>query len=951
MKINIKTASCIVILLAALCAELVPAAEKVVDNGCFNRAWPSDLADLDPDPSLVKGKLSNGFRYVIKENHHPQDRAAIYLNVRAGSLKESVQQQGAAHFLEHMMFNGTSHFPAGKLIEYFHSVGMDFGADTNAHTGYDETVYRMILPEGSSENLNGAFLVLRDFAERALLSESEIDKERGVILAEKRARDTAGFRAYKSLQTFKLRGTLFPQRFPIGIRKTLESIDQEVLNSYYRNWYRPENMDLVVVGAVDQKNTEELIKSHFNSFQSFRPLPSCPDFGKLNHRETEYFYLYEPELGYVSIELESLWNMVPENDSLSFEQRELYKLIAAMAMRYRLEREMEESSFVLIDPAFHSSDILGHVGFARLRADTDAENWKQTLEFLVKQLRLAQRYGFTKDEIDRAKSEISSYLKERVQTADSVDSRVIARRIVEHLNNNRVYQSAQQEQDLYTPMLGNISTELINKAFRELWGRENRLITVSGNLDLGTGGETQIATIYEKALGSELAKLEGTKSIKFPYLAPQPAPLDNFSSVLHPDIGVETITYDNGLVLNLKKTDFDKNKVYLIANFGGGQLEELEKGASLLLSKVVNESGTGRLLKSSVDRLLTESSVQLRFHVGLSAFSWRGSGLTQDFHELCQFLHTYLLDSTLRETVFKRVVNDTELLYKNLDHSIDAAVALKVKPYLASYAGGLGLPEWDLVKATSFKDLMKYFEKARELKGLELSIVGDFDRQLIIKTVAHYFSALEIGQFDNEQPPELQFPQGGKLRVEVETVDDKALIIVAWPTVDKSDIVQVRQLHLLAKIFEERLYNRIREKLGATYSPSAVSYNSRVYKDYGYLSSQIVVDPADQDAIIAEILSISNDLGQSGVTEEELSWSKKPILTSIKESLKSNGYWLRSVMSLSNRNPEQLQYPKTILRDFKVVTVEDINSLAKKFLYNDMAAVVRIVPVPGRQIN
>ncbi len=916
-----------------------------MENDCLNRAWPFELADLAPDPSLYRGRLSNGFRYVIKENHHPQDRVAIYLNVRAGSLKESEQQQGAAHFLEHMMFNGTTHFPAGKLIEYFHSVGMDFGADTNAHTGYDETVYRIILPEGSLTNLNGAFQVFRDFAERALLGKAEIEQERGVVFAEKRARDTARYRAYKSLQTFKLRGTLFPQRLPIGLEKTLETINHELLKSYYHSWYRPDNMDLVVVGAVNMEKTEELIKSHFNSFQAVSPIPACPDTGELIHKGTEYYHQYEPEIGYVTVGLESLWDMEPENDSLYFEQGELHKLIGAMAMRYRLEREMEKSSFLLIDPSFYASDILSRVGFARLSADTDADNWKETLDFLVKQLRLALDYGFVDEEIERAKSEIVSYFNEKVQTAASMDSRVLARRIIEHLNNNRVYQSPHQEQELYTPLLEKINTAEINSAFRELWGHDSRLISVSGNLELGTRAREHIVEVYEKAQARELAKLERSEITEFPYLLPDPAPSHKFTSVVHSDIGVETITYANGLVLNLKQTDFDKNKFYLIANWGGGQQKEVEKGASLILPEVVNDSGTSKLLKSTVDRLLAESSVHLRFNVNLSSFSWRGSALTKDFNEFCQFLYTFLLDSAARETVFNRVMNDTELLYKNLNHSIEAAVALKVKPYLGNFVSGFGLPDWSVVASNDFDKLTNYLELVRKLKGLEISVVGDFDKHQVINTIAHYFSGLEIGQFKNNEPQELPFPQGGKLRVEVETVDDKALIVIAWPTVDKSNIDQVRRLYLLAKVFEERLYNRVREKLGATYSPNAVSYNSRVHKNYGYLSSQVIVDPKDQDLIISEILSISNTLARSGVTEEELSWSKKPILTSLKESLESNSYWLSSVMSLSSRYPEQLEWPKTIFRDFDSITAEELNILAQEYFNNEKAAVVRIVPI------
>ena len=177
-------------------------------------------------------------------------------------------------------------------------------------------------------------------------------------------------------------------------------------------------MDLVVVGAVQPESTEELIKTFFDSFQAAGPAPLCPDLGALEHRETEYYHRYEPETGYVTVSIESLWDMIPQNDSLAFEQGELHKLIGVMAMGYRLHSELEKSSFFLIDPTFYTSDILNHVGFSKLAAHTDADNWKKTLEFLVKQLRLALHYGFTEEEIERAKKEVESYFDEKVQTHD-----------------------------------------------------------------------------------------------------------------------------------------------------------------------------------------------------------------------------------------------------------------------------------------------------------------------------------------------------------------------------------------------------------------------------------------------------------------------------------------------------------------------------------------------------
>lgn len=182
---------------------------------CFSTKWPHEMSDLKPAPGLVFGKLSNGFRYVLMKNKEPKNRVGMYLDVQAGSLNETNNQRGIAHFLEHMVFDGSTHFKPGELIDYFQSLGMSFGGDTNARTGYDSTVFNIILPDGSKSEIEKGLVVFSDYAHGALLLPAQIDKERGVILSEKRSRDSAGFRTMVATSAFTLNGTMLPKRFPL----------------------------------------------------------------------------------------------------------------------------------------------------------------------------------------------------------------------------------------------------------------------------------------------------------------------------------------------------------------------------------------------------------------------------------------------------------------------------------------------------------------------------------------------------------------------------------------------------------------------------------------------------------------------------------------------------------------------------------------------------------------
>ena len=236
--------------------------------------WPHTESDLKPDSRIVWGVLDNGLRYAIMPHDEPPDRVSLRLLVQAGSLMEADDQRGLAHFIEHMAFNGTKHFEAEEMVKYFQRLGMDFGADTNAHTSYNETVYKIELPSSDGDLLNDGLKLLRDYADGMLMAQEELDKERGVILAEKRARDSVEFRTFKAAMSFLMPESLLPRRHPIGIEAVIENAPREAFLRYYRDWYRPDRMVLVAVGAVEPQSLAPLLERHFASMARAETVPT-----------------------------------------------------------------------------------------------------------------------------------------------------------------------------------------------------------------------------------------------------------------------------------------------------------------------------------------------------------------------------------------------------------------------------------------------------------------------------------------------------------------------------------------------------------------------------------------------------------------------------------------------------------------------------------------------------
>ncbi len=922
---------------------------------CFSSNWPSELSEIPPDPSIVRGKLKNGFRYVIKKNREPEERVAIYLAVQAGSLHENEDQRGVAHFLEHLMFNGSTNFPPGSLVDYFQSIGMNFGGDTNARTSHDQTVYHIILPNGSEQDLNAGFLVIADYARGALLLDSEIDRERGVILAEKRARDSAGYRARVVSTAFSFRGTRYPDRMVIGDQKILEKADSVLLRSFYDAWYRPENMIFVVVGDMEPELVEGLVEKHFSKLLPGVVATQCPDFGKLIHKGVEAFYHYEPELGKTNVSIETFWDLPLENDSMELEQRELLRFVGAMIMGYRLQRMQEKGDQPFAQARYYSGDIINRIGYGSLTAVTDAVNWQSSLSSLERTLRQALQYGFGEAEVLRAKKEILADLDAKVMTADSKNSRTIARRIIDHLNSNRVYQSAEQEKALYGPIVSNLTVEEVNRAFQTVWAHDSRQLSVTGDTRLGVGGGAEIGKIFKSSIQEPVAPPISRIDLEFPYLQTVSVPPPPPKRQIFKDIEAERLIFNNGLKVNLKKTDFTKNRFQLVVNFGGGEQKELVPGMAMLAGSIVNNSGSGKLPQTDLEALTADRSIDLSFSIRESSFAWSGTALSKDFEFFIQILHTLLFDPGIRENVFETVMANYALMYQEIEHDIEGAVPLSVQPFLAGYNNHFGMPPWEDLAGIDFGRLVEWADPLIAPQDMEISIVGDFNKDEIIKTVGKYFGSTAFSPPVIPKTSTITFPAGEQLEVTVDSSVDKSLITVAWPTEDSWDIHRTRGLHLLATIFEDRLRKVIRENLGASYSPNVSSFGSRVYKDYGFITAKMIVKPGSEDEIITEIFKASERLQEEGVTGDELLRAKNPIITSLKETISTNHYWLYSVLSLSSRHPQQLEWPKTLINDFSSISKERINELAQKYLNNKKAAIARVTPggqiIPERPIS
>lgn len=914
---------------------------------CISQGWPQDVSDLPVDPQLIFGTLDNGIRYVIRQNKQPKERIALYLDVQAGSLNEEDDQRGLAHYLEHMLFNGTTNYPPGTLVEYFQTIGMGFGADTNAHTTYDETVYKLLLPAGDQETLNEGMEVLADYARGALLLEKEVDRERGIILAEKRARDSAQARVSKNLLKYEFAGTRIAERDPIGTEETLRSANSALLRSFYERWYRPENLIVVLVGDTDPNLAVQTIKRYFSGLSAGNEEVKCFDIGRVRGSGTDIAYQYEPDLGETDIRISTIWNIDPQPDTSAWEKIQLQNYVAASVLDNRLKYHVNEKDSALLNARVYAGNFLQNFGYFGLDARTAADKWQQGLAVLEQVLRQSVRKGITESELERVKREITADLEKKARTAHSRDSNELAMEIIRKINGNEVIVSPEKEKDLYGTMLAEMTVADVEQSLQRIWLEGRRVVQVAGTarLDGGEGSpEQQIRQVLANSSSVEVDAWQGEDTIEFPYLEPAQSPNAIAQVVDHEDIGATTTILANGLRINVKKTDFTEQEVLLAVHFGNGQLSEPVPGLSRLAEAVVYESGFGQMTREQLDNALAGRNGEVRFTVGPESFLFSGKGLSSELEFMLQLVYTGLADPAFRPDAYARSMKRFGQMYKSMQSSIEGTYQLYGQVIFAGGNSRYGFPDESTFLQLRLDQVREWIENAMQHADLEVSVVGDVDPEKVVALVREYLGGLQgtgTGMVENEP---VRFPAGAQETLSVQTNDDKAVVAIGWPTDDFWDIWRTRRLSVLAGVLEDRMRQTIREELGAAYSPVAYNFASRADKGFGVLSSLLTVDPQQVDQVRDSIETITEDLRQHGVTAEELQRTLEPINTSIKDLQRTNKYWLESVLALSTRHPQQLEWPLSIRTDFASISPQQINDFAAKYLRREKEASLIIVP-------
>jgi len=913
--------------------------------------FPQDGSDLKADPEITFGTLPNGVRYVIMPNHEPKGRASLRLLVLAGSFEEEENQRGLAHFLEHMAFNGSTHYAPGTLVEKLQRLGMAFGADTNASTSFDHTLYQLELPDAAPATLSEGIQILADYGGGLLLKQEMVDKERGIILSEKRTRDSVGFRTQLAAMGFMEAGTRVPERIPIGLEDVIKNSSRDPFVAFYDTWYRPELLTVIVVGDIDPAAIEREITAQFSGLKARSPEPKPVDLGKVqDFKGVKSLFHSEPEAPDTEVTIAALAPYSRTTQTSAEILKQLPRDLACEMLNRRLEILSKKENEPFIRASTGVDEPFNLFRESVIHVVSKADQWQQGLAVGERELRRALQFGFRADEVKEAVADFRNGLEQAVKTDSTRRSEELAGEIADSLVDREVFTSPEDDLKLLGPALDKVTAADCMVALREAWTVPGRYVYVSGNAKIEGDADKAVAEAYDASRRSNVTAPDSVANLSWAYKDFGPAA--TVASRTHiDDLDITEVTFSNGVRLNVKKTPFESNVIHVSARLGTGQLTEpaaTEPGLSTFTNLTYAAGGLGKYSADDLTRVLAGKTVGVSFTSTLDAFIVSGDTNMDDLALELQLMTATLTDPGYRPEAMRAAEKRIDAAYIRFAHTEGGPLALHVSRILAGGDPRFGLPPKSDLSARTLDEEKAWLAPTLASGPLEVSVVGDLDIEAVINSVAKTLGTLPARgprpSLDSER--KVTFPADPfKKDYGFDSEIPKSLVAVYWPTSDGIDVHRERRLSLLSSILGDRLRVRVREQLGSTYSPTVASSASEVLPGYGYFAAVVIVAPDKAKEIQDVVVGVAADLAANGVTEDELARAKNPIKTAILDSERTNGYWI-TVLSRAQEWPATLDNARSRKADFFSITKADMDALAKEYLSPDKASRVIVHPYP-----
>ena len=898
----------------------------------------SIFAQVDPssklpfDASVTKGKLDNGLTYYIRENKKPEKKVELRLVIKVGSIMEDDDQQGLAHMAEHMAFNGTKNFKKNDIVSYLQSIGVEFGNDLNAYTSFDETVYILPIPTDQAGNLEKGFQILEDWAHQVTYLDDDINSERAIILEESRMGKSGEERMFKKIYPELFKGSKYAQRLPIGIDSIIKTFNPEAIRRFYKEWYRPELMAVIVVGDISKADAMKYINKHFSSIRSAstrnRDFASVPAYA-----ENKAMVVTDKEA--TGFEFSINYSAMPfQNPQTIGEYRkELLNSLYTSLLGNRLREltQKENPPFVYAGANF-GGYAKNHQSFS-IQGGTGTNDVQKGIEATLTEVERIKRFGFTEPELERARKNILSAYERSWNNRDKTESSQFADEYIRNFTDNESVPGIDAEFQMMKQLLPTIQLAEVN-AITDLFKNEkNRFTYVMGP---ATGAKLpstdNILALLDAKASDPTIKPYEEKLVATNLLTNMPKAGKLVSSTKNALLGTTELLLSNGVKVSLKVTDFKNDQILFSASRYGGLSNYAlkDKYSAENAVSLVASMGVGAFSPTDLGKALAGKVAMLRPSMSIYSAGFSGSSSKKDIETLFQLLNLYVKEPRKDSTLFKSIIQRGKAQVAMLGANPQVAFidTLTKVLYSNNPLAPTAVPKVEnFDKIDLDRSMAIYKERLGDIGGMNIVIVGSFDEKEMIALLEKYVAGLpatgKSTYTDNKVKPftgrnDFRFNKGK---------EDKSLIIGVMHGEIPFAASTALKFSGMADAMNIIITEEMREKIQGIYGGAATIEYNKIPTGRFQLVLQLPCGPAKVDTLIAAFDHELKKMADAGVAQSYVDKVKKAWQEKHKVEAKTNEYWL-SVLQSINRGETTADRILNAEKYFNGLTVADIREAA-----------------------
>ena len=905
---------------------------------------------LPVDPKLRIGTLPNGIRYYIRQNAKPEKRAELRLVVNAGSVLEAPDQLGMAHMLEHTAFNGTTHFAKNDLIKYLESIGVRFGADLNAYTGFDETVYILPIPTDTARIVNQAFTILEDWAHGQTLDPTEVANERGVVREEWRGGRGAGERMLQQWLPIAFKGSRYAERLPIGNEASIMAANPAKLRRFYNDWYRPDLMAVIAVGDFDPKAMESQIRTHFSRIPAPKATaPKRPSYDVPGNKEPLVAIASDKEATSSSVNL--IYKMpASATRTVGDYRRNLVERLYLQMLNARFSEITQKP-----DAPFLAAGASKEAFFARnteaftLDANVKDGGIEQGTEALLKEARRVDQFGFLQSELDRARQNLLRSYERSYAERDKTQSGSFVQEYIGNYLRGEAIPGIEYEYTIAQQLAPTISLADINTLARGWITDENRVIIAESPVKAGVTAPTRagILAAFDRANKAQVAAW--TETLSNDALIPQPPAAGKIvSSKTLPAIGAVEWKLSNGARVIVKPTDFKADEVLMRAYSPGGTslAEDKDYMSAVLASQVVSLGGIGSFSFIDLGKKLSGKAISVSPSIGSTTEGMAAAGSPKDLETLFQLVYldfTAPRLDTIAFAAFKQQVGPF-LANRGADPSSvfsDSMTAIMSQHnYRARPITPAVFAEIDPARAVSF-----YKNRFADASDFTFVFVGNVDTTAIKPYVETYLASLPTVARKDAFVDRGGAPPKGVVQTVVRKGTEPKANSVMFFTGSCVYTPQNRMvLRALTTLVQTKLNETLREKLGGTYSPNVGGGCDREPRQEYALRITFGSSPENTEPLYKATLALIDSLRATPVSLADVNKVKEEILRAREVELKTNSYWVGNIVARDQAGEDLAGLGSAYDEMVKALTPSMLQQAAK--MYFNTANYARFVLLP-----